>query len=161
MQKSVKDKLQSAKQKQIGIALDCSAREAKLLGLISRSENKSPDTTEPVYVVLKYFQPTFECFSDWQAEELAAFSGFLEKLSARTWQQVYKTAGSLGNKTGLGYTVHLDRSKLPECPTLDAISEDIKFFELRVNEKARVHGFRVQSAFFLVWLDRQHKIYKM
>ena len=42
------------------------------------------------------------------------------------------------------------------------ISEDINFFELRVNQnKLRVHGFQSQSAFFLVVLDRNHEAFPM
>jgi len=42
------------------------------------------------------------------------------------------------------------------------ISEDINFFELRVNQdKLRVHGFQSQSAFFLVVLDRNHEVFPM
>jgi hypothetical protein len=53
-----------------------------------------------------------------------------------------------------------DLSKLPYHPHLH-FNPDLTFFELRVTQQARVHGFRVKSAFFLVWLDREHRIYPM
>jgi hypothetical protein len=39
------------------------------------------------------------------------------------------------------------------------VSEDIPFYELHVHSKARVHGFFVESVFFLVWLDRNHRAF--
>lgn len=116
-------------------------------------------TREHAYVALKYFQPTHECFSEWNKEELAALSSFVALMSAQSWDEIHKSAGKGGRKVGLGYTRHKSRSSLPQCAVLDNISEDINFLELRVSQKARVHGFRVASAFFLVWLDRNHAIY--
>lgn len=110
------------------------------------------------YVALKYFQSTHECFSNWTPDELKAFSSFNIKLQQYTWQQVYASGGKR-DKTGLGYTPHTNRDVLPNAPQLDALSPEITFFELRVTQEARVHGFRSKSVFFLVWLDRGHQIY--
>jgi hypothetical protein len=41
----------------------------------------------------------------------------------------------------------------------NSISPDIGFFELRVSDKIRLHGFQSQSAFFLVMLDREHRVF--
>lgn len=42
------------------------------------------------------------------------------------------------------------------------ISSDIPFFELHVDHnKLRVHGFRAGSAFFLVLLDHEHRVFPM
>ncbi len=75
------------------------------------------------------------------------------------WPDIFKSGGTLGQKTGLGMTYHSDRNSLPTYPLLQSISPDIRFFELRINQQARVHGFRSYSAFFLVWLDKDHRIY--
>lgn len=115
-----------------------------------------PDNEQP-WVSLKYYYPPFECLSEWNAEELKAFSEFCQKLGRMKWNDVYKTGGQLGNKTGLGYTVH-KTTQLPASPDLSHLSADITYFELRVDQAARVHGFRVREAFFLVWLDRQHRV---
>lgn len=128
------------------------ASEAALLGL-------GPDSTDnntTAYVALKYYQPDFECLSAWRTEELRILSAFIQKLSKTTWAQIYKTGGKPGNKDGLGYTLHGPGFKTPPKP--QDISEDITFFELRVTRAARVHGFRCQNAFFLVWLDRAHQV---
>jgi len=115
------------------------------------------------YVVLKYFQKDWECFSDWSKEELAQFSNFLTTFSSHTWSSVYKSGGKGGNKVGLGYTPYdVDDMKAGDehlKRVQKAISPDINLFELRVNQKLRVHGFQSQAAFFLVLLDREHRVF--
>jgi len=106
------------------------------------------DNLEPPHVNLKYYDPDFECFSEWTSDELKSFSELTKKLKCLTWQKIYKSGGRLGNKTGLGYTPHKTRAYLPKHSELDSLSPDITFFELRITQKARVHGFRVKSTFF-------------
>jgi hypothetical protein len=105
------------------------------------------------YVALKYFQSEWQCFSEWSRDELRAFSAFNHKLRQVTWPLLYASGGR--QKTGLGYTPH-DLGALPRPAFADGISEDVAWFELRVTQKARVHGFRAGAAFFLVFLDRNH-----
>ncbi|CUN95244.1 MULTISPECIES: MAG6450 family protein [Clostridium] len=126
--------------------------EAKLLG-VNGSDDKA-------FVVLKHFDSSYQCFSEWKENELRDFSNFIKTINQMTWSEIYKSGGK-SNKTGLGYTVHTNKEVLPNLKLIETISEDITFFELRVSKKARVHGFRVKSAFYLVWLDRGHKIYPM
>lgn len=141
----------AAKQKE-NASIEVSSLEKVALGL-----HQSEEDNERPWVSLKYYHPSFECFSAWDEDELKAFSEFCQKLSQRKWNDIYKTGGQLGHKTGLGYTVH-KTTKLPDKPDLSSLSPDISFFELRVTQTARVHGFRVKEAFFLVWLDRTHRI---
>lgn len=128
--------------------------EAKLHGF-DRSFDESP------HVNLKHLQTDFECFSDWGQQDLKEFSSFLVKLRQSNWNSIFQTGGKSGNKQGLAYTKHKDRNVLPQCAALKNISPEIDFFELRVTQKARVHGFRSAAAFFLVWLDKDHRIYPM
>ncbi|MEH3116309.1 MAG: hypothetical protein PGN25_01430 [Methylorubrum populi] len=128
-------------------------REAALLSL---SENSDDDTA---YINLKYYRHEHQCLSEWDADQLRAFSAFCRKITQFRWIEIYKTGGKVGSKTGLGYTVHKDRAVLPAAPELDNISPDLTWFELRVTNEARVHGFRCKSAFFLVFLDRLHQVY--
>ena len=116
-------------------------------------------TAEEPHVNLKYYSSSYQCFSEWEPGELKALSALIEKLRQHKWSDIYKTGGQVGNKTGLAYTLHKDRAKLPRHPALDSISEDITFFELRVDQEMRVHGFRCLEAFYLVWLDRKHEVY--
>lgn len=151
-----KDKLkQVAKAPDNSHHVDINNVEAKFLGLTKKDKSN----TETAFVALKYFQPQHECLSDWDRAELSALSGFIGTISQMSWTDIQNTGGKRGNKVGVGFTPHKDRNSLPKCPVLDQISEDISFFELRVNDKARVHGFRCKSTFFLVWLDRNHQIY--
>jgi len=141
------------------------ALEKKVFGLLSAEKNGRRKTvfTEFPYVVLRYFRPGFECFSAWGSVELKAFSNFVEVLGQQTWESVYRSGGKPGTKTGLGYTQY----KIDEMKTgaehLKAVSsllsEDVGFFELRLSDRVRVHGFQAQSAFFLVLLDKDHRVF--
>lgn len=113
------------------------------------------DQSSPAFVVLKYFRSDKQCFSEWNKVELEAFSAFNIKMNQLTWQQIASSGGKLGNKTGMGYTQH-DKLDIPRNQL--GISEDITFFELRVTNKARVHGFRACGAFFLIRLDKDHDL---
>jgi len=128
-------------------------REAALLSL---SDGTNNDTG---FVNLKYYRFEHQCFSSWTPDELRALSAFCRKLTQTSWTNIYKTAGAPGDKQGLGYTVHKSKSVLPANPDLENFSPDLTWFELRVTSEARVHGFRCKSAFFLVYLDRQHEVY--
>jgi hypothetical protein len=105
---------------------------------------------------LKYYDPDFECFSAWRPDELRAFSDFNRKLGLLSWQRIYETGGK--RKTGLGFTQHDENARVPRLDFLDQLDPDIRLFELRVTLKARVHGFRAGDAFFLVLLDREHRV---
>lgn len=125
--------------------------EKAALGLHSSGPEAVP------YVALKYYRPDHECFSEWTAGELRSFSDLCRKMCSATWPMIYRSGGSSGNKTGFGYTPYeVDRIPDPRLPI--AISEDVNWFELRVGGKARVHGFRAGQAFFLVFLDRNHRL---
>jgi len=143
-----------------------SRKELDILGLVSDElQSCSSCTKLNPYVALKYFRSDWQCFSDWSSAQLKEFSSFLAHLGGHTWQQVYETA-SRKPKHGLAYTTYnvsdvknaRIRKKLEEVSSL--ISEDINFFELRVNQNTlRVHGFQSQSIFFLVALDKDHEAF--
>ena len=131
-------------------------------GLNKNGERDNSIKKKP-YVVLKYFQEGWECFSDWTPIELKAFSNFLNILSNQTWEMVYKSGGKGQNKGSLGYTQYNIAQMKAGKDILEGIrsklSPDINFFELRVTDKLRVPGFQSQAAFFLVMLDREHKVF--
>ncbi len=128
--------------------------EQEMLGL--REEH--PDR-ETAYVALKYYQSSHQCFSEWSRDELKAFSAFCRKVAERTWEQIRQSGGGGGNKAGLGYSPHRDRRKLPNNGLRHLISPEVEFAEMRVSQRARVHGFRMKATFFPVWLDKDHQIY--
>lgn len=135
-------------------AHDLTLRDASLLGVAHEDGRDRP------YVSLKYYWPDYECFSAWDGAKLKAFSGFCRKITKMRWADIYATGGAVGHKTGLGYTVHKNADVLPENPELKSLSPDLTWFELRIDGESRVHGFRVKDAFFLVFLDQGHAIYK-
>lgn len=144
-----KKQLETSDVKNVNLKL----KEAALLSLSNNSDN------DTAYVNLKYYRHEHQCFSEWDVDQLKALSAFCRKITQISWTDIYRTGGKAGNKTGLGYTPHKDRRALPEAPELREISPDLTWFELRVTGEARVHGFRCKSAFFLVFLDRQHEVY--
>jgi hypothetical protein len=140
------------------------ALEKKIFDLPSykNGSREAPLDKNP-YVVLKYFQKDWECFSDWGKDELTQFSNFLTTLSGHTWNSVYKSAGKGSNKAGLGYTPYqvtdMKNGSSYVEKVLSNLSPDIGLIELRVSQKMRVHGFQSQSAFFMILLDREHRVF--
>jgi len=111
-----------------------------------------------VLVSIKLLQSDYQCFSDWSKQEMRVFWAFNDKIHQHTWQQVLETASKqLGRKTGLGYTP-LPAKLYPNSPFKASLDPQTVFFEVRVNEGMRVHGFRERSLFYICWLDRNHEI---
>lgn len=128
-------------------------KEAEILGFDKDGNNSC------AYVYLKYYDHRHQCFSEWSRDELELFSSFVEKLRNTIWTDIYKSGGAQ-HKSGLGYTVCKQIDLLPNQDIVNLLSEDTTFFELRVSQEARVHGFRSKNAFCLIWLDKNHEIYK-
>ncbi len=105
-----------------------------------------------VSINLKYFQPDSECFSKWQSAELKKFSTFVKKLRQHNWNQVLVSAGFECHR-------HKGDTKAPGFSKPTNVSPDIPYYGLRVDDKARVHGFVVAAVFYLVWLDKGHKVH--
>ena len=152
--------------KQEQINTRTSKTEISILGLVSNeiASNSNALKLNP-YVALKYFDSDWQCFSEWEKQELKAFSNFLSTLKNHTWNEVYRTGGRIP-KHGLGYTkykisdIKSEAIKTRLKSVAEHISEDINFFELRVDQnKLRVHGFQSHSVFFLVVLDRNHEAF--
>jgi hypothetical protein len=114
-----------------------------------------PNDTDdaPIFVSLRFVDNQFECLFDWDKGQMNDFWGFQRDVHKLTWRQLKQQSGS----TGFGYTI-IPCSLYPASGIRNELSEDINFFELRVNQKARVHGFRIKSIFYLCWLDRNHQI---
>lgn len=111
-----------------------------------------------VFLSLKYIQHKIQCFSEWTSQEMGIFWNFNELIHKTTWQDVYASARKK-NKTGLAYTT-IEKKQYPKTEFSQKLSEDITLFELRLNKKMRVHGFRHKSIFYLCWLDREHRLLK-
>lgn len=120
---------------------------------IDFEKNKLESETEGVSISLKYYREETECFSDWQASEMKKFSATIKKIS------------SLSASALKGYkplcVPHKNAPAEARFARHDKLSEDLRFFELKVDpsNKARAHGVFVGSVFFLVWLDRLHAVF--
>ena len=106
-----------------------------------------------VFLSLKNIQPQYQCFSDWDKTAMSKFWDFSRKLHQSTWTDIYRSAGNK-NKTGFAYTP-IPLSKYHGLSNLD---KEVSMFELRVDDKIRVHGFRQHSIFHLCVLDKNHNI---
>lgn len=159
-----KDLIKDAIQKE-ALAAKVTKKERKIFDLVSSDVKMSDVHKKNPYIVLKYYQNDWQCFSDWEKAELKQWTAFLSYLAQHTWQDVYETASGKP-KHGLAYTkydvedVKSTKAKGILQKLTRHLSEDIDFFELRVDQKKlRVHGFQTQAAFFLVLLDREHEIF--
>ena len=108
-------------------------------------------------VCLTLVNHEWECFSDYSRDEMRAFWKFQNKFSQQTWEQVQRSGGRQGSKTGLGYS-KIERDQYPGEYLKRNISPDVTFFELRVSRKSRVHGFRSRDIFYICFLDKDHRI---
>lgn len=103
-----------------------------------------------------HFDQDSECPSTWATEEIKTLFVRLKVFTGMTWEQVIKSGGSPGNKTGLGFT-SVDIKKCGrKLPT--QLSDDVDLSEIRVSGKARIFGVRNESTYFVVWLDRNHAV---
>jgi hypothetical protein len=147
------------------VPLQISPLEKKIFDfpILKKDGNRENSIAKNPYIVLKYYQADWECFSAWNKPELKCFSDFIQKLSTLTWGDIYNTAGSPGNKIGVGYTTYQLSKMKTGSETLkkvqSLVSPELTFFELRLSKKIRVHGFQSQSAFFLVMLDKDHRVF--
>ena len=120
---------------------------------------KNNDSNANILVSLRYVQNSFECFSSWSRDEMNLFWDFQERISNCTWREVYSTASKGAGKTGFAYTV-TQKSDYSVVKSHGGLSADITLFELRLSEQARVHGFRHNALFYILWLDKDHRVFK-
>lgn len=124
---------------------------------IKADKAKGSRNNDLVLMSIKNVQYRFECFSNWTAQEMTKFWKFNQKLHESTWAQVYETSSKGKDKRGFALT-YIDRKKYSAIPFIQDLSDEIRIFELRVDDTIRVHGFRVDSIFYLCLLDRTHRI---
>lgn len=122
--------------------------ENEIMGL---SDYGTSAENQNAYIALKYFDKNFECFSECSIDELVCFSNFVDKMNKLKWKEI-RTHDGLKLKM-------IDNAKgIPNNDIKNKLSKDITFCELRVSQKARAVGFRINAVFFLCWLDRNHRI---
>jgi hypothetical protein len=92
--------------------------------------------------------------SGWTPSEIKDLIEGLKKIEKYTWKQI-RDHGSKkrGESVGTGYKL-ID--KHPPLP--DDIPEDARLSEMRIDDKKRIFGFRVQSVYYIIWFDRDHSV---
>ena len=92
--------------------------------------------------------------SDWSSSEINDLIEGLKKIEKYTWAQI-RCRGSKkpGESVGTGYKLIDKHPALPEN-----IPEDERLSEMRIDEKKRIFGFRVQSVYYIIWFDRDHSV---
>lgn len=110
-----------------------------------------------VFVSIKNLQNKYQCFSEWNKTEMNKFWNFNDSIHKMTWKQIHQTASKGKDKRGLAYTI-IPREKYRNIGFFKDLDKSIPIFELRIDSKIRVHGFREHSIFHLCVLDKDHKI---
>lgn len=91
--------------------------------------------------------------SDFPEEKAASFDT-MKKLSKLTWAQIYKAP-----KHGLGCE-KIDRNSITGDSIPDVVvDEDTTIIAFRYNGKKAMVGFREKDTFFILWFDREYKLY--
>jgi hypothetical protein len=91
------------------------------------------------------------CLSLCEKNERASFADKLLMLSKMTWAEI-----KLAPRHGLGHEIIEQlRGKLPDAAPTGAHALAFRFFK-----KAPMVGFRSGSVFYVVWFDREFKLYK-
>lgn len=108
-----------------------------------------------IFVSITYLQHQYECFSDWGKQEMKSFWRFLHKLRQYTWVELQRSGGNA--RSGFGMT-KVSRSRYPTGGYPEDTDGNSDMYELRVDQRRRVHGFRDGNIFHICWLDRNHRI---
>lgn len=105
-----------------------------------------------------HFDSSPECASSWPGEAIKNLFARFKHVNSMTWEQVFKTGGKAGDKTGVGYTLINPKTCARKLPQY--LSEDIELSEMRINRKSRILGVRHEATYFVIWLDRNHEATK-
>jgi len=82
---------------------------------------------------------------DWQKNELQSLMSSFKKIEGMQWKEIKKDQG-------LDYeTITTFNVKLP-----DSFPPDVGLKSLRVDQKRRLYGYRVQDTFYIIWFDKDH-----
>lgn len=104
-----------------------------------------------VGVNLRYLNSKSECVSSWGKGDLKDAMRLVERFS------------QIGYRDAKNKKCHAHKPGKVKYQIPENISQDIKHYSVKVNLKARWHGFFIEEKnrtdFFLVQLDRNHKVF--
>lgn len=112
------------------------------------AHNGSTDHLAPAFSFM-HFDDRVECASTWASDEIRSLFNTLRLASSRTWRDVHASSGLNFKLIPPGQC----KRTLPST-----ISPDADLAEMRVTKKARIFGARVESVFYVIWLDRNHAV---
>lgn len=101
---------------------------------------------------LRYLQKGY-CLDCCQKHEKAAFADRLFRLSRMSWDEIRKS-----DKHGLG-TEKIARNAI-KAPIPKHVTQDVDFIAFRFCSKAPMVGYKIGATFYVLWLDREFKLYK-
>ena len=113
------------------------------------SSNQPPDLEHPAFS-LRYVDKHY-CISKCEKREKATFAERLLKWSQMTWAQIKQA-----DRHGLGNEIISQLTQ--KLPTAAPKGADALAF--RFHGKAPMVGFREGNIFYVVWFDREFKLYK-
>ncbi|MBC8947342.1 hypothetical protein [Xenorhabdus indica] len=109
------------------------------------SEKRPPEFS------LRYLQDNY-CVSRCERDDKAALSDKLFRLSQLTWGQIKQQ-----NRHTLGFEKIARNAIQAGIP--EHVTEDVDFIAFRFSGRKPMVGYRRDSTFFIVWLDRNYTLY--
>lgn len=87
--------------------------------------------------------------SEWKKDELSELLGAFRTMESLTWNQILGHSG-----------LRFKKIDVTSCskPLPSNVSDDIPLCEIRVCQKKRIFGYRVNNVFTVIWFDRSHEI---
>lgn len=104
----------------------------------SSDEEVCPPTFQPHYT--QTLMERLKALSSWTLKEFMNSHSKSIRAHLHNWERTARPRG-----------FHHLNEQLRACPAWQ--------FQLSKSEHGRVHGFFIDSTFYIVWLDRDHKIY--
>lgn len=123
-------------------------------GVVSLPNYTKQGNESNVLVSIFLVQYEFQCFSNFSKPEMKSFWSYIKKVHSVTWQQLTLQAGN----TGFGFKA-MPSDIYPSERFKLTLDPDVTFYEMRINQKMRIHGFRENYIFHVCWLDKDHKIF--
>lgn len=81
----------------------------------------------------------------------------LKSASSMTWLQVKATGGSGRYAAGIAFKPVSSKQAGRTLPA--NLAEDIDLSEMRISDRARIFGVRSEATYFIIWLDKDHKVF--
>lgn len=120
------------------------------IGLSKSSKDDTPENNPPVFS-LRYLQKGY-CLDCCQKDEKAALADKLFMLSKLSWSDIKGLP-----RHGLGFEKIKNNSIKAAIPP--HITDDVDLIAFRFCGKSPMVGYRKESTFFIVWLDRSFSLY--